>query len=37
LSKIEVLGPAIKDLAKTYQMPKNWEQIISWQKPMVTG
>lgn len=37
LSKIEILGPAIKDHAKTYQLPKNWEQIISWQKPMATG
>jgi len=37
LSKIEILGPAIKDHAKAYQMPKNWDQITSWQKPMVTG
>jgi uncharacterized protein (DUF362 family) len=32
LSKIEILGPAIKDHAKTYQLPKTWEQITSWQK-----
>jgi uncharacterized protein (DUF362 family) len=37
LSKIEILGPAIKDHAKTYQLPKTWDQIISWQKPMVTA
>ena len=37
LSKIEILGPAIKDHAKTYQLPKNWDQITSWQKPIVTG
>jgi uncharacterized protein (DUF362 family) len=33
LSKIEILGPAIKDYAKTYKLPKTWEQITSWQKP----
>jgi uncharacterized protein (DUF362 family) len=32
LAKIEILGPAIKDHAKTYQLPRNWEQITSWQK-----
>lgn len=37
LSKIEILGPPIKDYAKTYQLPKQWEQITSWQKPMMTG
>jgi uncharacterized protein (DUF362 family) len=37
LSKIEILGPAIKDYAKTYQLPRTWDQITSWQKPMVTG
>ena len=34
LSKIEILGPAIKDVAKTYKLPANWEQIMSWQKPV---
>jgi len=34
LSKIEILGPAIKDHARTYQLPKTWEQITSWQKPV---
>jgi hypothetical protein len=34
LSRIEILGPAIKDLAKTYKLPANWEQITSWQKPV---
>jgi uncharacterized protein (DUF362 family) len=32
LSKIEILGPAIKDVAKTYKLPATWEQITSWQK-----
>jgi uncharacterized protein (DUF362 family) len=32
LAKIEILGPAIKDHVKTYQLPPQWEQIISWQK-----
>jgi len=34
LSKIEILGPAIKDYARTYQLPKTWEQITSWQQPV---
>jgi uncharacterized protein (DUF362 family) len=34
LSKIHVVGGAIKDYAKTYQLPRQWEQITSWQKPM---
>ncbi|HMD69798.1 MAG TPA: DUF362 domain-containing protein [Bryobacteraceae bacterium] len=33
LSKIEILGPAIKDHARTYQLPKTWDQIITWQQP----
>ena len=32
LGKIEILGPAIKDHAKTYQLPSTWETITSWQK-----
>ena len=36
LSKIEILGPAIKDYAKTYQLPRQWEQITSWQKPLAS-
>jgi hypothetical protein len=34
---MEILGPAIKDHARTYQLPKTWEQIISWQKPVVAA
>jgi uncharacterized protein (DUF362 family) len=34
LSRIEILGPAIKDHAKKYQLPANWEQITAWQKPV---
>jgi uncharacterized protein (DUF362 family) len=37
LGKIEILGPPIKDHAKTYQLPKQWDQITSWQKPMIAG
>jgi uncharacterized protein (DUF362 family) len=37
LSKIEVVGGAVKDYAKTYQLPKTWEQITSWQKPVATA
>jgi len=34
LSKIQIVGPAIKDYAKTYQLPRQWEQITSWQRPL---
>ena len=34
LSKIRIVGGAIKDYAKTYQLPRQWEQITSWQRPM---
>ena len=37
LTKIEILGPAIKDVAKTYQLPRQWEQITSWQKPLTAA
>ena len=36
LAKIEIVGPAIKDYAKTYQLPRQWEQITSWQTPMAS-
>jgi uncharacterized protein (DUF362 family) len=37
LSKIEILGPAIKDCAKTYKLPASWDRITSWQKPIVAA
>ena len=37
LSKIEIVGGAIKDYAKTYQLPKTWDQITSWQKPLAAA
>ena len=37
LSKIEIVGPPIKNYAKTYQLPRQWEQITSWQKPLATA
>ena len=33
LSKIEIVGPPIKDHAKTYQLPRNWDKIQNWQQP----
>ena len=36
LAKIEIVGPAIKDYARTYQLPRQWEQITSWSKPMAS-
>ena len=37
LGKIQIVGGAIKNYAKTYQLPRQWEQITSWQKPMVAS
>ena len=37
LSKIEIVGPAVKEYAKTYQLPRQWEQISSWSKPVGTA
>ena len=37
LSKIMIVGGAIHDYAKTYQLPKTWDQITSWQKPALTA
>jgi uncharacterized protein (DUF362 family) len=34
LSKIEILGPALKDHIKVYKLPANTEQLLSWQKPL---
>ena len=37
LSKIQIIGPPVKNFAKTYELPNTWQQIISWQKPMVAS
>ncbi len=37
LGKIEIVGPPVKDYAKTYQLPRQWEQITSWQTPPATA
>jgi len=37
LSKIEIVGPPVKEYAKTYQLPRQWEQISSWSKPVATA
>ena len=37
LTKIQIAGGAIKDYAKTYQLPRQWEQITSWSKPVGTA
>ena len=34
LDKIKIVGGAIQDYAKTYQLPRQWEQITSWQRPV---
>jgi len=33
LGKIEILGPALKDHIKTYQLPKNIADQLVWMKP----
>jgi uncharacterized protein (DUF362 family) len=37
LSKIAILGPPIKSVAKTYQLSPRWNQIVTWQKPMMAS
>jgi len=37
LGKILIVGGPIKDYAKTYQLPRQWEQITSWQRPLPTA
>ena len=37
LSKIEILGPAIKDHVKSYKVPDNMDTLLSWQKPVPVG
>ena len=32
LSRIEIVGPPLRDYAKKYALPRQWEQITSWQK-----
>ncbi len=34
LSRIEIVGPPIQQYAKTYQLPRQWTQITSWQQPV---
>lgn len=34
LAKIQIVGGAIEDYAKTYELPRQWEQITGWQRPM---
>jgi len=34
LSKIEILGPALKDHIKIYKEPADMERLLSWQKPL---
>jgi len=37
LSKILIVGPPVEDYAMTYQLPRQWEQITSWSKPMAAA
>jgi len=37
LGKILIVGPPVRDYAKTYQLPRQWEQITSWSKPLATA
>jgi len=34
LSKIEILGPVLKDHIKIYKEPADMERLLSWQKPL---
>ena len=37
LSKIQIVGPPVKNFAKNYQLPNTWQQITSWQRPMLAS
>ncbi len=34
LSQIEILGPALKDYTRKYQLPKEWDHLVTWQQPI---
>jgi hypothetical protein len=34
LSKIEILGPSLKDRIEIYKEPSNMEPLLTWQKPL---
>mgnify|MGYP001304068962 CR=1 FL=1 len=34
LSRIEILGPSLKDHTKIYQLPKEWDHLVTWQQPI---
>ncbi len=34
LTKIEILGPALKDHIRAYKLPANTERLLDWQKPL---
>jgi uncharacterized protein (DUF362 family) len=34
IDKIEIVGPALKDYIKKYELPKNWGEQLLWQQPM---
>ena len=37
LARIEILGPALKDHIKTYQLPRNFDQQMIWMQPVKNG
>ncbi len=37
LSQIEILGPALKDHTRKYQVPREWDHLVTWQQPIKTG
>lgn len=34
LAQIDIVGPALKDHTRPYQLPKEWDKIITWQQPL---
>ena len=34
LDRIEILGPSLKAHTKVYKLPKEWDQLITWQQPL---
>jgi uncharacterized protein (DUF362 family) len=37
LAKIEIVGPALKDYIKPYQLPRNMDEQLIWMKPASSG
>jgi hypothetical protein len=37
LGRIEIIGPALKEHIRKYQLPKEWDKLVTWQQPIKKG